>query len=279
VWTGTALLFSDPNANRIYRWTSGGPTGGLAVFREHSGYEGADVSRYAQPGSNGLTIDPQGRLIICEHGNRRVTRLERDGSTTVLAARYDGKRLNSPNDVVCRSDGSVYFTDPPFGLPGFEDDPDKELPYSGVYRVTGRLVHLLTAELNGPNGIAFSPDEQWLYVGDWDPQHKVVMRYPVYTDGSTGAGSVLIDLTDEPGDDAIDGLEVDGRGNLFVTGPGGLWVVARDGTPLGLVTIGGEAPHNLAWGDGGSTLYIAAQTGLYRLGPIATGPARSLDPR
>ncbi|MGH8751539.1 MAG: SMP-30/gluconolactonase/LRE family protein, partial [Burkholderiales bacterium] len=173
VWVkdGNYFLFSDPNANRIYKYD-----GTLSVFREQSGYAGADIAEYGQPGSNGLTFDQLGRLTINQHGNRRVVRLEKDGSLTVLAERYQGKRLNSPNDLVYKSDGTLYFTDPPFGLPKFFDDPRKELPYSGVYRAKDGEVTLLTKELSGPNGIAFSPDEKYLYIGNWDEKKKVVMR-------------------------------------------------------------------------------------------------------
>ena len=138
------------------------------MFRTPSGYSGADIAEYGQPGSNGLTLDPQGRLTINEHGNRRVTRLEKDGHLTVLVDRYEGKRLNSPNDLVYRSDGTLYFTDPPFGLPKFFDDPRKELRFSGVYSMYNGKLNLITKELNGPNGIAFSSDEKYLYVGNWD---------------------------------------------------------------------------------------------------------------
>ncbi len=167
---GGYLLFSDPNANTIYQYSD---ALGLRVFREHSGYDGADIGEYGQPGSNGLTLDRQGRLTINEHGRHRVSRLERDGSVTVLAANYQGKRLNSPNDLVYRSDGSVYFTDPPFGLPKFGADPRKELPFSGVFRwQPGGRVTLLAQEFSGPNGIAFSPDEKTLYVGNWDARRE-----------------------------------------------------------------------------------------------------------
>jgi gluconolactonase len=167
VWTRDgALLFSSPNTNTIYRWA---PTGTVTVFRPKSGYTGADIGRYAQPGSNGLTFDPDGRLTICQHGNRRVIRVEPHGNTTVLADRYDGKRLNSPNDLVYASDGTLYFTDPPFGLPATFTDPKKELPFSGVFRVRDGVVSLVTAELAGPNGIALSPDERHLYVATGTP--------------------------------------------------------------------------------------------------------------
>jgi gluconolactonase len=258
VWTRDgALLFSSPNTNAIYRWRDGV----VSVFRPKSGYTGTDVGRYHQPGSNGLTFSPDGLLTMCQHGNRRILRVNPHGDTTVLADRYEGKRLNSPNDLVYRSDGTLFFTDPPFGLPATFDDPGKELSFSGVFAVEEGGVRLVTDELAGPNGLAFSPDEQWLYVGNWDPESKVVMRY----DPDTGIGDVLCDLTDEPGEDAIDGIKVDQAGNLYVCGPGGVWVISPAGEKLGLLRLP-EAPHNLAWGDDDARrLYITALTGVYRL--------------
>ncbi|MCI0402811.1 MAG: SMP-30/gluconolactonase/LRE family protein, partial [Acidobacteria bacterium] len=185
IWVpkGGYLLFSDPNSNTIYKYTPS-KEGELSVFRTPSGYSGADIAEYGQPGSNGLTLDPQGRLTINEHGNHRVSRLEKDGSVTVLADKYEGKRLNSPNDLVYRSDGTLFFTDPPFGLPKFFDDPRKELPYSGVFSIYNGKLQLVSKDLTGPNGIAFAPDEKSLYVSNWDVQKKIVMRYPVKEDGS-----------------------------------------------------------------------------------------------
>ena len=256
------LLFSDPNSNTIYRWSN---DDGLSIFRAKSGYSGADIGEYGQPGSNGLTLDREGRLTIDEHGNRRVTRLEKNGSLTILADRYDGKRLNSPNDLVYKSDGSLYFTDPPFGLPKFFADPRKETPFSGVYRWSDGTVRLLTTDLSGPNGLAFSPDERVLYVGNWDEKHKVVMRYDVAADGSLANGRVFSDMTQAPGDDAIDGLKVDQQGHVYVSGPGGVWILSPSGQHLGTIA-GPEHPHNFAWGDrDGKTLYLTAQTGLYRI--------------
>jgi len=264
VWVrdGGYLLFSDPNDNRIYRWTLDGE---LSVFRTKSGYTGPDIAEYGQPGSNGLTLDREGRLTIDEHGNRRVTRLEKNGQLTVLADRYEGKRLNSPNDLVYKSDGALYFTDPPFGLPKFFDDPRKELPYSGVFRVADGRVQLLTTDLLGPNGLAFSPDEKHLYVDDWDVKKKVVMRYRVEPDGTLSHGEVFFDMTSEPGEQALDGLKVDQKGNLYVSGPGGIWIISPAARHLGTIKAP-ELPANFAWGDeDGRTLYMAARTGLYRI--------------
>jgi gluconolactonase len=260
------LLFSDPNANRIYKLT---PSGDLSVFRERSGYEGADIAEYHQPGSNGLTLSPDGHLTINQHGNRRVMRLEADGSLSVLADNDSGRRLNSPNDLVYRSDGTLYFTDPPFGLPRFGDDPRKQLPYSGVYMVRpdakSGSATLLTKEFSGPNGIAFSPDEKFLYVGDWDDHYKVVKRYPVKADGSLGAGTLFLDMTKTPGEDAIDGIKVDSAGNVYVSGPGGLWIISPSGKHLGTIVTPKHA-HNFTFGDAdGRTLYLCARDSIYRI--------------
>lgn len=256
------LLFSDPNNNTIYKYI---PDGQLSVFREKSGYEGADIAEYGQPGSNGLTLDSQKRLTINQHGNHSVIRLEKDGTVTILADNYQGKRLNSPNDLVYRSDGTLFFTDPPFGLPKFYDDPRKQLQYSGVFCVYQGRVKLLTTDLKGPNGIAFSPDEKYLYVGNWDPEKKIIMRYEVASDGTLSNGKVFFDMTSAPGEDALDGIKVDQKGNLYVSGPGGLWILSPEGKHLGTIITPRHA-HNFAWGDAdGKTLYLCARSGLYRI--------------
>ncbi len=256
------LLFSDPNRNVIHRWSE---DEGVSVYRTKSGYTGLDIGEYRQPGSNGLALDPQGRLTICEHGNRRVTRLEKNGLLTVLADRFDGKRLNSPNDLVYRSDGALFFTDPPFGLPKFADDPRREQDAFGVFCLKDGKLARVSTDLIGPNGIAFTPDEKRIYVSDWDDAKKVVMRYDVAADGTFSNGVVFADFTKEPAPEALDGLEVDRAGNLFVSGPLGVWIVAADGTRLGrLVTP--ELPANFEWANAEkSVLFLAARTGVYRL--------------
>jgi gluconolactonase len=264
VWDrrSASLFFSDPNRNTIYRYSE---KSGLSVFRTPSGYDGADVSEYKQPGSNGLAIDHRGRLTINEHGNRRISRLEHDNRVTVLASHFAGKRLNSPNDLVYRSDGALFFTDPPFGLPKVFADPRKELPFSGVYVLENGRVRLLTDELSGPNGIALAPDEQHLYVGNWDEARKVVMRYEVAADGGLSNGRVFFDMTNAPGEDAIDGVKVDVRGNVYVSGPGGLWILSPAGEHLGTVVTPRHV-HNFAWGgEDGRTLYLTARDRLYQL--------------
>jgi gluconolactonase len=261
------LLFSDPNANTIYRWSD---NDGLSVYRTKSGYSAFDIGGYRQPGSNGLALDREGRLTVNEHGNRRVSRIEKTGALTVVAHTFDGKRLNSPNDLVYKSDGTLYFTDPPFGLPMAFDDRRKELPFSGVYRVSNGATQLLASDLTGPNGLAFSPDERFLYVGNWDERRKVVMRYSVNEDGTLAPGTVFFDMTQAPGEDALDGVKVDRQGNVYVSGPGGIWILSPDGRHLGTLSTP-EHPHNFAWGDDGRTLYVTARSTVYRLRLTTSG--------
>ncbi len=265
VWNaeGGYLLFSDPNTNNIYRWS---PDGQVTIYRTKSGYAGVDIGEYHQPGSNGLALDQEGRVTIDQHGNRRVIRVERTGAVTVLADRYQGKRLNSPNDLVYTSNGNLYITDPPFGLPKVFADPGKETPWSGVYLLKDGQLTLLTKELSGPNGIAFSPDEKTAYVDNWDPKKKVIMAYDVQADGTFANGRVFYDITrSEPGEDCWDGIKVDQRGNVYAAGPRGVYVLSPAGKLLGLITPP-EHVANMAWGEAdGQTLFMTASSGLYRI--------------
>ncbi|MCH8174423.1 MAG: SMP-30/gluconolactonase/LRE family protein [Proteobacteria bacterium] len=252
------LMFSDLRSNAIHIWDD---AEGLSTFMQPV-FEGE--SETSSVGSNGLNIDSQGRLILMEHGNRRVSRIE-NGNTVVLADNYQGKRLNSPNDSAYRSDGWLYFTDPPYGLAGLEDDPARELDFNGIYRLSpdGEL-ELLESGQTRPNGIAFSPDERTLYVANSDAENKVWMAYPVRDDGTLGTGRVFFDVNDQNETGAADGLKVDVDGNLFATGPGGVWIFDASGKHLGTIKPD-EVPANVAWGDDGSTLYMTARTGLYRI--------------
>lgn len=260
------LLFSDPNTNTIYRYNPANHN--VNVYMSHSGYTGSDIGEYGQPGSNGLAIDKEGRLIIDQHGNRRVVRIEKKGPVTVLADTIDGKRLNSPNDVVYKSDGTIYFTDPPYGLPGFFNDRRKELDYSGVFMIKNGKVQLLSKDLGGPNGLAFSPDEKYLYVTNWDIRDihhtKTLWRYEVNADGALKNGRIFFDWNLTEDEEALDGMKVDNAGNLFVSAPGGVWIISAEGKLLGKI-VTPERPANMAWGDDGKTLYLTAHTSLYKL--------------
>ena len=266
VWdrSGKRLLFSDIPSNSIIQWKEGK---GTSIFLHPSGYTGSEPFKGREPGSNGLTFDRQGRLIVCEHGNRRLTRREKDGAVTVLADRYHGKRLNSPNDVVVKSNGDMYFTDPPFGLPGTFADPARALDFCGVYRLsTSGALTLLTKTITAPNGIAFSPDEKKLYVTDVDERRSAWLVFDVLPDGTLGRERLFHDATEFrkqfPG--APDGMKVDRKGNVFGAGPGGVYVFSPDGVHLGTLQTG-VATSNCGWGDDGSTLYITASTAVYRI--------------
>jgi gluconolactonase len=232
-----------------------------------SGYTGKTPFEGLEPGSNGLTYDPQGRLVLAEHGDRRVARLERNGRKTTLVDRFEGKRINSPNDLVFKSNSDLYFTDPPFGLPKSYADPRKETPFQGVYRYSknGNLA-LLTKDIKAPNGIAFSPDEKKLYVSNADASNAVWIVYDIKPDGSIANGKVLFDATawTKTKKGVPDGMKVDREGNLFAAGPGGIYVIGPDGAHLGSIETG-VATGNVAWGEEGSSLFITSNTNVYRL--------------
>jgi gluconolactonase len=267
------LLFSDPNMNMIYRYNP--VNNNVTIYQSHSGYTGLNIGEIGQPGSNGLAIDNEGRLIVCQHGNRRVIRHELKGPITIISDRCDGKRLNSPNDIVLKSDGTVYFTDPPYGLPKFYEDPEKELSYQGVFMVKNGITTVVAKDCGGPNGIAFSPDEHFLYVSNWDIRDihhtKDIWRYEVKADGTLTNGKVFYSFNYTLGDEALDGLKVDLAGNIFCSAPGGVYIISPAAQLLGKIECT-ERPANMAWGDAdGKTLYMTAHTGLYKIRTLTGG--------
>ncbi len=272
VWRkqGGYLLFSDIPANAVYKWKEGE---GTSLYLKSSGYSGTTPFSGKEPGSNGLTFDAQGRLVLCRHGDRQIGRLESNGSIASLADHYDGYKINSPNDLVFTSNGDLYFTDPPFGLPQAFDDPNKA-PVQGVYRLSkdGTLT-LLIADIKAPNGIAFSPDEKTLYVSDVDPKRAAWLAYDVKEDGTVTNGRIFFDATTWRKDPFFgpDGFKVDRYGNIFGARPGGLSVIAPDGTLLGTIETG-QPTSNVAWGEDGQTLFITGGSSVYRL-RLTTGAA------
>lgn len=271
VWNarGKYLLFSDVPNNIVYLWKQGVPTTDHMI---PSGYTGKK-RRVGEPGSNGLTLDSQGRLVLCQHGDRQVARREHDGKITPLARYYNHRRFNSPNDLVFKKNGDLYFTDPPYGLEGKLNDPEKELNFQGVFRVKpDGKVDLLTRDLTFPNGIAFSPDERILYVAVSDPKAPNIWAYDVDDRGTLQNGRIFFSAAHlmEGRKGLPDGLKVDLKGNLWATGPGGVLVISPEGKHLGTINTG-EATANCAWGDDGSVLYITADMYLCRIKTLTKG--------
>jgi gluconolactonase len=270
VWFNGGIHFSDVKQNTNYRWS---PNGGVRPYMKPSGYSGT-TPRGGEPGSNGMTVDPQNRLVLCQHGDRRVARLEKDGKTlTPLADRYQGKRFNSPNDLCFDSKGNLYFTDPPYGL---VDRNDSELKFNGVYllRPSGELLRT-PIDLKYPNGVALSPDERWLFVAVSDPENPVVMKYPVQDDANVADHGTLFfnakDLVARKLPGLPDGMKFDTQGNLWLGGPGGILVISPEGKHLGTIKTG-VPTANCAWGDAdGSTLYVCANHNLCRIKTKARG--------
>jgi gluconolactonase len=277
VWVNGSLFFADIPSNSIRRWT---PGKGVSIFLQPSGYQGSAPYGGREPGSNGMTLDSLGRLTVAGHAQRDIYRFESlnpESTQTVLADRYQSLRLNSPNDLVYRSDGSLYFTDPPYGLRKQNDsDPEKELQVNGVYRISHALdqkpgapparadLQLLISDLPRPNGIAFSPGEKFLYVDSTEPK-KIWMRYRVLPDGTLADPKLLYDATDDPRPGGPDGMKVDVEGNIYSAGPGGVVILSPEGKHLATIVMP-ERVSNVAWGGADRrTLYICASTSVYRV--------------
>jgi gluconolactonase len=262
------LWFSDVVGNVVRRWS---PDGKVTELFRPGGYDGNSLPAGGFIGPNGMTAGPAGVVMLCQHGNRRIARVAPDMTMTTLVDAFEGKKLNAPNDVVYRRDGTLFFTDPPYGLPLADADPMKELPFNGVFKVSadGRVDVIIT-DLTRPNGLAISPDDKTLYVANSDDSRRVWMRYDLAADGSVSNGAVVRDVTKEPGNRSPDGMKLDVKGNLWATGPGGVWVMSPGGAHLGLIKLP-EEPANVAWGDDGRSLYITAETSLYRLKTSVVG--------
>jgi gluconolactonase len=261
------LWFSDVIGNVTRQWT---PDGKVIELLRPGGYNGNSLPAGGFIGPNGATAGKDGTVIMCQHGNRRIVRITSDLKVTTIVDNFEGKKFNAPNDVVYRSDGSMYFTDPPYGLPLGDDDPMKELPFNGVFKLASGKLQVLIKDMTRPNGLAFSPDEKVLYVANSDDNYRIWNRYDVLPDGSVANGRVFANVSAEPEAGLPDGMKVDSRGNIWATGPGGIWVFTPDAKHLGTIKPP-EQPANCAWGDDGKTLYITAVTGLYRLKTSVVG--------
>jgi len=253
------LWFSDVQGNVVRSVT---PDGKVTVLIENAG-GASNAPPDAFIGSNGMAEAPDGSVWMVQHGARRIVRVAPDHTLTPVVSTFEGKRFNSPNDLVFAKDGSMYFTDPPYGLAKQDDDPAKEITFNGVYRFANGRLQALVRDLARPNGLAFSPDFKTLYVNNSDPAKNLVMRYDVAEDGTLGNGRVFADLTSKV-DGLADGLKVDAKGNVYTSGPGGVWVLSPEGKHLGTIEPP-EVPANCGWGDDGKTLYMTAVTGVYRI--------------
>ncbi len=274
VWDkrSNALLFTDIPNNRVVRWSA---KDGVSDFLKPSGYTGKEDFKGHAPGANGLAFDRDGSLILCQHGDRRVARLMGDKTFVTIVDKYTGKRFNSPNDLVFAKNGDMYFTDPPYGLPGQMKDPEKEIDFQGVYRLSAKgELTLLTKEMTEPNGIALAPDEKTLYVANSDPANAIWMAFPINGDGTLGKGTMIYDATAEvkasPNKGLPDGMKVDTKGNIFATAVDSVYVFAPDFTLIGRI-VTDDLTANIAWGEDGSVLYVANNDKLTRIKTTTRG--------
>jgi gluconolactonase len=256
-----ALWFSDVVGNVVRQWT---PDGKIIEILRPGGYDGNSLPAGGFNGPNGMIADKDGAALLCQHGNRRIVRIAKDRSVTTLVDKFQGKKLSSPNDLVFASDGSLYFTDPPYGLPKQDEDPAKELKFNGVFRLAGGKLSIAVRDLTRPNGLAISPDQKTLYVANSDEKKKVWMAYDLAADGTGKNGRIFADVTAETAGGLPDGMKLDEKGNVYAAGPGGVWVFSPAGKHLGTIKLP-EIPANCNWGDDAKSLYITAQTGLYRI--------------
>lgn len=255
------LLFSDIPNNKIMKYI---PGEGISVYMENSGFVATDIESDG-PGSNGLTFDNSGNLLICQHGARQLLKADRAGNYTPIARQYGGKRLNSPNDVVVKSDGTIFFTDPPWGLAQGMNDPSKELTFQGVYKLNQGSLLLIDDQLSMPNGIALSPDEDYLYVATSENEKALYYRYKLDDEGNVLEKELFFDASSLPGEGGPDGMKIDKKGNCYFTGPGGVLVISPKGEHLGTITPP-EQPANIGWGGkDGKTLFMTCRTGLYAI--------------
>ena len=263
IWRPSGVLwFSDVVGNVVRQWS---PDGRVTEILNPGGYDGkGNLPVGGYNGPNGMTADKDGAVLLCQHGFRRIVRISKDLKITTVVDTYEGRRLNSPNDVVYRVDGSFYFPDPPYGLPKGDDDPAKELTFNAVFRMAKGKLQPVIKDLSRPNGIAFSPDQKTLYIANSDEKKKIWMAYDVAGDGTVSNGRVFADVTAEKDPGVPDGLKVDSKGNIWTSGPGGIWVFSPGGKHLGTIKMP-EIPANCNWGDDWKSLYITARTSLYRI--------------
>jgi gluconolactonase len=264
IWRPSGVLwFSDVVGNVVRQYSPS--DGKVTEILNPGGYDGkGNLPAGGFNGPNGMTADKDGAVLLCQHGYRRIVRISKDMKITTVVDKFEGKKLNSPNDVVFRSDGSFYFTDPPYGLPKGDDDPAKELKFNAVFRMAKGKLQPVIKDLSRPNGIAISPDQKTLYIGNSDEKNRIWMAYDIADNGTVSNGRLFADVTAEKDAGVPDGMKVDSKGNIWASGPGGIWVFSPEGKHLGTIKME-QIPANCNWGDDWKSLYITARTGLYRI--------------